>query len=179
MTADDEAGFTLVELLVTIVILGAIVGAIGTAIVVGLRTTDATQVRLAESHDAQMTSAFFGNDVQSASDVTLNAVSSCSGTISVVSFQWNDAGVSKVASYSVRSTATETQLLRRYCEGISPAAEVVIAHLVADASAVTAACQPAADCSGAHPWKPIKVTISVTDQSGYAYSISASRRATL
>ncbi len=61
----DDAGFTLVELLLSIVIL-AIVAAPLTAVVIGfLKNTDTTAARMSESHDAQISSAYFGQDVQS------------------------------------------------------------------------------------------------------------------
>jgi prepilin-type N-terminal cleavage/methylation domain-containing protein len=179
MKGNREDGFTLIELLVAIVILGAIVGAIGTSIVVGLRTTDTTTQRLSESHDAQMATSWFGSDVQSAGDVTLNAVDACSGGTALVALSWTDAGIAKVASYFVRTTSAEKQLVRAYCAGSAPKVETVIAHRLLSTGSVAAACVPAATCTGAHPWKPQTVTISVTDESGYAYTISASRRSTV
>src|SRR3954468_24647715 len=67
-----EAGFTLVELLIGIAIAGFLIAVIGSAMVVGLKTTDATTQRLSESHDAQVTSAYLANDVQSAASVSMS-----------------------------------------------------------------------------------------------------------
>ena len=66
VSARREDGFTLVELLIGIAIAGMLIAVIGSAMVVGLKTTDATTQRLSESHDAQVTSAYLANDVQSA-----------------------------------------------------------------------------------------------------------------
>ena len=59
----SDAGFTLIELLVAIVILGVVAAPIANAVIVSIRNTDATSARLAVSHDAQQSSAFFAQDV--------------------------------------------------------------------------------------------------------------------
>lgn len=65
MLRQDERGFTLVELLVAIVILGIIAVPLGNVIIGYLRNTDATTARLSESHDAQVSAAYFSADVAS------------------------------------------------------------------------------------------------------------------
>ncbi|MGW5745451.1 prepilin-type N-terminal cleavage/methylation domain-containing protein [Amycolatopsis sp. NPDC003861] len=59
----SDAGFTLIELLVVVVILGVVAAPIANAVIVSIRNTDATSARLAVSHDAQQSSAFFAQDV--------------------------------------------------------------------------------------------------------------------
>src|SRR4051812_28042629 len=61
----DEAGATLIELLVAIALLGVITVPLANIAVVYLRSSDATVARLAESSDAQLTNAYFGRDVAS------------------------------------------------------------------------------------------------------------------
>jgi prepilin-type N-terminal cleavage/methylation domain-containing protein len=65
MLRRDDAGFTLVELMVAIVILGIIAVPLGNVIIGYLRNTDATTARLGESHDAQISAAYFSADVAS------------------------------------------------------------------------------------------------------------------
>jgi prepilin-type N-terminal cleavage/methylation domain-containing protein len=60
-----DAGFTLVELLVAVVILGIIAVPIGNAAISLIRNTDMTNDRLALSHDAQISAAVFARDVAS------------------------------------------------------------------------------------------------------------------
>ncbi|GAA0925312.1 prepilin-type N-terminal cleavage/methylation domain-containing protein [Kribbella koreensis] len=59
----SEGGFTLVELLVAIVILGIITVPLSGTVVSALKNTGATQDRMALSHDAQLSSSYFARDV--------------------------------------------------------------------------------------------------------------------
>jgi prepilin-type N-terminal cleavage/methylation domain-containing protein len=65
MLRRDERGFTLVELLVAIVIMGIIAVPLGNVIISYLHNTDATTARLSESHDAQISAAYFSADAAS------------------------------------------------------------------------------------------------------------------
>lgn len=65
MLRHDDRGFTLIELLLAIVILGIITVPLGNVIISYLRNTDATTARLSESHDAQISAAYFAADVAS------------------------------------------------------------------------------------------------------------------
>jgi prepilin-type N-terminal cleavage/methylation domain-containing protein len=60
-----EDGFTLVELLLAVVLVSVITLAVGDALIGFTRNTDATIHRLAESHDAQISAAYFAQDVAS------------------------------------------------------------------------------------------------------------------
>jgi prepilin-type N-terminal cleavage/methylation domain-containing protein len=59
----NEGGFTLVELMIGMVIITVLIGAIGSALVVSLNTTNATNRRMSENHDVQITSSYQANDV--------------------------------------------------------------------------------------------------------------------
>jgi prepilin-type N-terminal cleavage/methylation domain-containing protein len=63
--AADDSGFTLVELLLVIVILGVVTVPLADMIIGALRQTDQSSGRLAESHDAQISAAYWAADVAS------------------------------------------------------------------------------------------------------------------
>lgn len=169
MKARAEHGVTLIELLVAITILGILMAAITSSIIVGLRTTDETGQRLAESHDAQLVQVYFPNDVASATDISLTD-NACASAPPVVRFRWVDAGVTKIASYVLAISGTERRLTRVYCEDGVEVRSFPVAHHVGSADPVVT-CSPA--CDGTF----LRATISLQDTGGYAYSVSATRRA--
>jgi prepilin-type N-terminal cleavage/methylation domain-containing protein len=61
----DDRGVTLIELLMAVVLLTIIMVPLANALIVFFRNTDATNDRLAASHDAQIAAAYFAQDVQS------------------------------------------------------------------------------------------------------------------
>jgi len=60
-----DAGFTLIELIITIVIMGVITLPLGNLVISYFTNTAATQARLAGSHDAQIAAAYFAQDMAS------------------------------------------------------------------------------------------------------------------
>jgi prepilin-type N-terminal cleavage/methylation domain-containing protein len=60
-----DAGFTLVELIIAIVIIGVITVPLADVVLGYFRNTDETTARLLESHDVQITSAYWAQDVAS------------------------------------------------------------------------------------------------------------------
>jgi prepilin-type N-terminal cleavage/methylation domain-containing protein len=186
----SEHGVTLVELLLAMVVVGTIVAAVAGGVVVGLRTTHATQDRVTHSHDRQMASAYFVNDVQSARTVsyeigpTLDLIGSlCTvnvpGPTFAISFAWDDGATKKLAAYLLQPVAGEPrqQMKRLYCENGSLRSTVMVAHSLIDESRGTAArvrCPPAPSCSS----QPSTVTMTLTDANGDLYQLAASRRTT-
>lgn len=65
-----ERGLTLVEVLVAVVISGIIFGALVQASLIGLRTIDNTNDRLAGSNDTQLVASYFTGDVDSADTIS-------------------------------------------------------------------------------------------------------------
>jgi prepilin-type N-terminal cleavage/methylation domain-containing protein len=126
----DEGGFTLVELLIGMVIISLLIGAMGSALIVSLRTTDVTNQRLAENHDVQITSSYLANDVQSAADVSVaNATTDCSGAFTtLVTFTYWAPGnpptpTGPTAVYKCGTASGETRVTR-----VFNGTTVVVAH---------------------------------------------------
>ncbi len=174
MESPAEGGFTLVELMVAVAILGVVVVALASTFVVTARTATVTSQRFDESHDAQIASAYLANDVQSAN--VISATSCGSGGTLLLSFDYLSGAR---ASYFFDAGAKE--VVRRFCEdGSTPSANATLVH-EAGSAAPTLACAPGPTCTPGS--SPNKVTIRFTEDSSdtgtsaYAFSLSGARRA--
>lgn len=183
---EPDSGFTLVELLVSVSITGVIALVIAACIIVGLKTTNATATRLAESHDAQILSTYLVADVQSVSETGYSTVSSTptgcgpagdesqfGSSKNVLTMSWIQSqpgpATSYVAAYrSAKNLATaEWQLLRYACTNGGAATDIVVARQLRD-PAVT---PPSVDVSH----QP-SMSMTLTEPSGYVYTVAAVRR---
>jgi len=142
-----EDGFTLVELLISITILGVVAVPLGNAIISYLHNSDATVARLAESHDAQMAQSFWAQDVasigtrdwstwpfhlqQSVWTAAAGISNPCSTTgTTVVQFSWDSLTTGSLPSavpqvrvaYVVEMAGTQRQLHRVTCTASSSSA---------------------------------------------------------
>lgn len=70
-------GFSLIELLIAIAVLGVILPALGTAFYVSARTVDGTTDRVTSSAATTLATADFGRDIQSALTVSTGSVATC------------------------------------------------------------------------------------------------------
>lgn len=175
LRSNDDAGFTLIELLLTTVIIGVITLPLGNLVIEYFRTTTQTQGRLHESHDAQITAAFFSQDVasigrrdssdvllQSTSTSTISGVTACAAGITpVLVLAWTQYSVDAagnatpttiVVSYGTRiqtvGTVSQLQLIREHCTGsATPDATSVVAHNLSAAPVVTCSGNGATSCN--------------------------------
>jgi prepilin-type N-terminal cleavage/methylation domain-containing protein len=204
----SDAGFTLIELLVAIVIIGIITIPLGNTMIGILKNTDATQQRMALSHDAQISTAYFAQDVATlgtrdntapgspmAPSVQLNAAYNAGPTCgsaatptAVVRFLADDYDTSvsppvlrtAVVAYIVVTSGTERQLHRLKCLGSStPASDVVVAHNL-DSSAPSVSCDQPVVCDGTPVPNKVTLTFSVVASASTPYQIvlSGQRRQT-
>src|SRR5437879_1954159 len=86
-----QHGFTLAEVMVSIAILGLIVGALAAAFGTTARSSIGVSQRFSESHDAQIASAYLATDVQS--NATLTNTLCGSGGTAVINFQYADGSI--------------------------------------------------------------------------------------
>lgn len=76
MTSRDERGLTLVEVLVSLVVGGLLIGVMTQVMFVGLRDLDETNSRVAGSNDTQLIAAYFTSDVASADTISTTGTKS-------------------------------------------------------------------------------------------------------
>ena len=188
----DDSGFTLIELLVAIVVIGIIVVPLVNAVIGDLRNTDATTARLSESHDVQMATAYFAQDVQAAGvrDYTVKNTAyfplkqsietvrgdrrrypcGAAAPPAVVRFAWDDfsAGAGSAATQTRVAYVVENgnELHRVVCAGSAhPASDVRIAqNLVAPYAVVSCANRSgaAAACTGTGTAVPASASLTLT-----------------
>lgn len=133
VNGSDEAGFTLIELLITVVILPLVIGGICAALLAVFGLQDQTQNRISDSNDAQVGSAAFNKDVQSAEQVTTAGFATAAGCGSptsgpsgsqtqIVGLQWGantaaSGGFETVVSYVTEQLPGEhgLALVRQEC----------------------------------------------------------------
>ena len=149
-----EAGFTLPELLITIVILGIVAAVIVEAFMTTSKNTATTTQRFNESHDAQIATAYLANDVQSAATISATACGG-GGLTNLVNFA-DDTGATTV-SYFYGTVSGESRVVRRSC---ATSDDAVLVHYAGGAPTVQ--CDGAACNPGSQP-RPNKVEMTVIE----------------
>ena len=152
MRVRDDDGFTLVELVLAVTLMGVVIGAVASAMIVMFTTTGETTERLSESPDLQLAAAYFGSDVQSAQTFT----GSCGpvGT-ALVTLSWTDPGASpnpaaaddtqRTVRYVVETAGTQKTLVRYACTNSGSADKTTLVDFVNPMSTPTLTCTP--DCT--------------------------------
>lgn len=148
-----EAGFTLVELMITIAIIGVITLPLANLVIEYFQNTVATQARASVSHDEQIVAGYFGDDVASigrhntdgtpkqsvwnptTSGAPINCGAGISAFLALAWDEYNSSGglSTSEAVYGTRTQSdngqTELQLVRVHCLNSStPDATSVLAH---------------------------------------------------
>jgi prepilin-type N-terminal cleavage/methylation domain-containing protein len=172
----DDAGFTLPELLVALVVMGIITPVLASAFITGYRTTTGTTDRLAASNDAEFTSSWFIPDVQSAESFSAVDVASCpapGGSTRLFTLLRTVDGNPVVTGYAVMAGPPKT--LERYtCTSGVAGTTVTVAHnLAATGPAVTCTPSPCGSSTD-----HVSVTVTAADANGltYTYALNAERR---
>jgi prepilin-type N-terminal cleavage/methylation domain-containing protein len=141
----DETGFTLLELLIAVTILGIIISALAGGIIAYMRVSGETADRLSETPEIQLTAAHFASDVQGA-DTVQEGAQVCGttppGAVPLVSFSWKDPGTLPVdtsddrpmsASYVYAAVSTsrrqQIELQRFFCVESLVAQQITLVNL--------------------------------------------------
>jgi prepilin-type N-terminal cleavage/methylation domain-containing protein len=188
----DERGFTLIEVLISVVILGIIIVPLGNALFGFFRNTADTTGRLSESHDLQIAAAYFAQDVQSvgrrnwtsvdfpfnqsvevgvAAGSGLYPCSTGSTPAAAVRLAWDDPTDASndpptvIVSYFVLTVGTESQLHRLKCTrppSGGPSTVESDVVLAHNISNVTATCVTACGGGTGLPAVPQLITLTLT-----------------
>jgi prepilin-type N-terminal cleavage/methylation domain-containing protein len=195
----DEAGFSLTELIIVVVLLGMVMGALSASFLVSMNGNSSATQRVKESNDAQTIAAFLVRDAQAAggSDpatgsadptlgVSLGDNGGCTGTGTlVVRFKWLDRVTAttthtRVASYYY--DAANHQLTRQTCSDGASTGGLTLASNVGTTPVPTASCIPAAACNPTGFPDSVQLQGSAINNPSnattpYSYTLQASLRA--
>lgn len=178
-----DGGFTLVELVLAIFIIGIITIPLGNVVIGYLRSTDATTARLLESHDVQIVSAYWAQDVASIGtrdalgalkpSIDTPATTStpeCGVTGTIVSFKWDDfpdanapatvITVAYVVAYVVTDGVGQCELQR--VRSGSLASNITLAHDLDPSKPPTVACSTTCTGTTGPPPFPVPATATLT-----------------
>ena len=202
-TSGGEDGFTLVELLLAIVIIGVITAPLANVVIGYFHNTDTTTERLLRSHDVQIASAYWQQDVASIGHrdaqvlqpsiqpPAMTPESHCTSTGTIATFTWDEfadaTGPATVVTVAYRvaydSESKQCELHRD--RSTSPATDVVLVHHLNPVESPTVACAGASpdltDCSAA-PGVPKTVTLNLSIKdpknrdAAYAFCLTGQRR---
>lgn len=175
--SEGDGGFTLIELLMVMVVLPLIIGAVAALLLALLQNTvprdpHGVATRLSDSHDAQLTSAYFNRDIQGATYASASASPLCQQTgttgSQLLGLQWATGSQTVDVSYFVESSPI--QLVRFYCSSATTpssypvtasSASVIADNVFSTLSSVTVGVCPASGFGS-------NGTLCVTD-AGVAY----------
>ncbi|WP_233150001.1 prepilin-type N-terminal cleavage/methylation domain-containing protein [Kineosporia sp. A_224] len=181
-----DDGFTLIELIVAIAILGVVVVSITGVLFSAITANNSTRDRLDSTRSEQFTATYFADDVQSAdaSGVVTSGAAQCGTSPLFVEFRGSSYVPSSpttsrtvVTTYVLRSTTVNgvaaRELHRLSCEAnagaltpLTPARDVVVARALADST-------PASPTvSGS------RVSVALTRLDGSTFTLVGERRTT-
>src|SRR5688572_21539043 len=186
--AQHEAGFTLPELLIVVVVGGLVSGAIAAGFIVSTKATADGKTRLDESHDTQQAAAYFTADASNASYFRPDAPPTSVGAncqdfeyggaagSNVGMFEWVEGGVTKTALYGIPA-GTEKVMVRRYCENSATVSEVKLTRHIGSADPVVTCPTPIVPFTTCNQ-ESTYLELSVEENTGYDYTLRADPRPT-
>jgi prepilin-type N-terminal cleavage/methylation domain-containing protein len=188
----DHRGFTLIEVVVAIVLLGIIIVPLTAAFIQGLRRTGEVDRRLSRSADLQRITSYWNKDVNSVDALGVGPVEGeCRGAADFddegnplpsvstpfVTFEWDTqlpGVVPKRVTWAVRGTERDAELVRVYCEAGVPVSEGVMADAFGAAGLDINQMIWGRTAGEFNPCDETTCTINVGG--AYSYTVTAERR---
>ena len=169
--AHADEGFTLVEVLLTVVMLSVIVGVLTDTLILGLRTTNDTQTSTAQSDSQQFIAHFVSRDVQASVAATPGG-SACGVTNAALVTTEQSAPTLAAADQAVAYSVKSGGLTRSTCAiGASSAATTAV---ISDkVTAFAATCGSPAACGTVHVDVQTAAGASVPS---YGFTLDVTRR---
>jgi type II secretory pathway pseudopilin PulG len=129
----QEAGFTLIEVMIVIVFVAVVIGGIAAAMITSFKNVAAVQSKVSDSHDAQVAASYFARDVQTATTLSTAATPTCGGGgagTQVLGLGWTDSssGNQVNVSYKTATLGGVAVLQRWFCNGAGSPSPTVISH---------------------------------------------------
>lgn len=169
MRRRDQAGFTLLELLIAISIMGFVFGIIATAFVLGYETSEQSERRLAGSQDAELLSIYLLRDIQSADTATTSGSPTCGITSgALLTLSWKQDTATRRATYRTQVGADGLEVTRQACRDATTSPARVVARQLLQPP--TVACTPS-PCS-----RPTSIDVHLRAVSTDMFRITGSPR---
>jgi Tfp pilus assembly protein PilV len=180
--ARDDQGFTLVELLITLVVGPIIIGGLVAMILLVFSTQTGVSNRISGAVDAQLTTTNLQSDVQNASYVTTSTTPSC-GSSGTQVFGTETDGTTVIVSYDVVKSGSHYSLIRYSCASsntTSPTGQTTLSNDIPSTQKIIVSCS--ATCTTTTGWTTASivsdVALSVTEPHTLVYySLSSTPRA--
>jgi len=169
-----EAGFTLIEILMTVVILSISIGTLTAAVVMGFRTNARAEARADGSNLVGFTSRHFTRDVTSA--VGAPVVNGGCGTDPKLDVPIG-GGHSVTYGVTTAGTPARSQLVRRICSGATVESEAVIGS-VSPAISASATCADTGTAPDVVTCGRVTLEVGWAGRAPFSFRLTADRRAT-
>lgn len=195
--ARTERGFSLVELIIVIVLLGLVTSALTASFITAMRGNDTAAQRIKETNDAQVIAGYLTRDAQAAGGsnpasntidpnigVSLSDDAGCTDATAtlVLRLAWVDypsnvdaAKKSRVVVYYYKSS--QQQLVRRSCTNGALDGSLILGSHISNSPAPSASCSPS--CGGIPDTVSLTLTATnnpVNAPSPYTYTLTAALR---
>ncbi|HVU91914.1 MAG TPA: prepilin-type N-terminal cleavage/methylation domain-containing protein [Jatrophihabitans sp.] len=194
--AAQDDGFTLVELLVAIAIMGVITLPLANLLLSFFLNNSTTTGRLAESHDQQLAATYFAQDVadigtRDQTSLAFNRsvwpgsfpAGSCGSSSAagdqILLLKWDDLTwdgttqnvVGRSVAYVRGTSGGETQLRRLFCTGTTQQSSIVVVHNLDPGVAPAVVCSPS--CTAGAP-ATVTLTLGIRSNTGSGAALTVS-----